>query len=149
MVRNIITKLAIAIIALTISACDPPFSESNTWNIYNNTEQILIYQINDFKFNYIYPGEYSKVYVYNDIDVANGEKRDVNRFFIDKPDYESLSIYLRNQLEAPVKVWKRSDKDTKGKQFFNPKSWYLRDNISNDRSEYGDWIFEITSEDLK
>lgn len=64
------------------------------------------------------------------------------KMIVDTPFY----IYL-DETSDPVRVWKRSEKDLPGKQFYKESSWILRE----DQKEIATylWIFKITPEDLE
>ena len=150
MVRKIIAKLGVLLMAtFVMTSCDPDLGVANTWDLYNNTDQVLIYRFNDLKLRYIYPGERMNLYTTNIYPIRKQEKRDVNIFFEDNSHYTKFSIYKRGQTDTPVVVWQKEDKNAGGKQFFNGNSWYLLDDIPSKTSEAGTWVFEITSEDLK
>lgn len=147
MVRKIISWMTPLIVIMCISTACPTYNiPYNEWGIYNNTETVIFYTINNSQTkHYVYPGDYGKLY---DTSIE-GKERNVNIFFQDHPDYTTLEVYVKDQKENPIIVWDKNDKDAGDKQFFNGNSWYLRDDIRNDRSEYAYWVFEITSEDLK
>lgn len=147
--KRFLIKTTIVITGLLITiSCDKwkwpfggPEEEYVRWKFINNTGQDIYYnfdlegerqimpadKLSPLMSYYIWKGNDPDFYILYDM-------------LVDAPLY----IYL-DETSDPVKVWKRSEKDLPGKQFYNESSWKLDDSKAN----FYVWIFEITPEDLE
>lgn len=141
------TTIVIAGLLLVLS-CDKwkwpfggPEKEYVRWKFINNTGQ-------DIYYNFGLEGErkvmsVDKLYPLTHCNIGKGDDPD---FYIMYKMTKGSPFYIYlDETSDPVRVWKRSEKDLPGKQFYNESSWKLDDSKAN----FYVWIFEITPEDLE
>ena len=147
--KSMLIKTALMLAGvLVLSSCEKwPFNgpkrEALVWKFINTTDQDLYFNFDPADERKVMStGKLNPLMRYH---IGKGDDPDfyiLYKMLVDKPFY----VYL-DETSDPVRVWKRSEKDEPGKQFFNESSWILR----KDQREIADyfWIFEIAPEDLE
>jgi hypothetical protein len=141
--------ILMAFCTICLSSCDWlwPFGEELGYSLpydcrlKNTTEETIV-------FSYHFDEYYKSITVPQKIDTLIDRS-----YFVDAGDdafdwvwrsTDSVVIKLNGEV---VRVWRNSEKDNPGKQFFNESFWIKQKGLYSEKS-YTIWTFEITSEDI-
>ena len=90
------------------------------------------------------PGE---SYFFIEIDLTKGHAVYFGRMY----DYNAVNdtVGIRNADNTKtLKIWRESEKDNQGRQFFNEEYWTKRE-WKEDGSDHHEWTFELLQEDIE
>lgn len=141
--------LIVILILIGIQACNPsdyrdPINRCE-WYVTNLTKDSLLIKTTF---------SYEPIILIQDttmlIDNTAFQKRSNEIFFQGMYNFNTIddSVVVCNMKGDELIVWKESQRDAPGKQFFNEKYWQKRER-EDGKYTYHEWTFELVTEDFK
>jgi hypothetical protein len=153
--------LILLMISISLFSCDPSGSQmypkyTGRWSLFNSTADTLIVIYNDSGkakptcIYTVYPdSSVSLVYSPYNLIGNSKEEADAGFHYLTYPPSTKDTLFVYSlKTNKELKLWKESDKDSPGKQFFNESSWTKTTYEADGYINYV-WTFTILPDDIK